>query len=222
MMDSTKSFKLMELFTSIKGEGINTGIPMAFIRFAGCNLQCPFCDTPHEVPNLTMGEDDILTWVREVMPAWIVLTGGEPGLSLTMSLMRRLSALALLAVETNGTVWNEAFTLATHVAMSPKPPAKPAPEWARRPIEEVRFLIDPAIHNVDWWDTEVGLWLSVQTSPVLSFQHLTFSPLFKGGHGALTGTVDKDALELATSLAFRFRNKGGRVSVQVHKLLGVR
>ena len=39
--------KINEIFYSLQGEGHHTGYPSVFIRFAGCNLKCPFCDTPH-------------------------------------------------------------------------------------------------------------------------------------------------------------------------------
>ena len=40
--------KINELFYSLQGEGYHTGTPALFIRFSGCNLKCPFCDTQHE------------------------------------------------------------------------------------------------------------------------------------------------------------------------------
>ena len=39
--------RVNEIFYSLQGEGFNTGMPAVFIRFSGCNLQCPFCDTNH-------------------------------------------------------------------------------------------------------------------------------------------------------------------------------
>ena len=39
--------KINEIFYSLQGEGHHTGYPSVFIRFAGCNLACPFCDTRH-------------------------------------------------------------------------------------------------------------------------------------------------------------------------------
>ena len=40
--------KINEIFYSLQGEGFHTGTPAVFVRFSGCNLKCPFCDTHHE------------------------------------------------------------------------------------------------------------------------------------------------------------------------------
>ena len=40
-----KKYRVNEIFYSLQGEGRNVGRAAAFLRFSGCNLQCPFCDT---------------------------------------------------------------------------------------------------------------------------------------------------------------------------------
>ncbi|MBR5689928.1 MAG: 7-carboxy-7-deazaguanine synthase QueE, partial [Prevotella sp.] len=44
---TNKTVKVNEIFYSLQGEGANTGTPAVFVRFSGCNLTCPFCDTEH-------------------------------------------------------------------------------------------------------------------------------------------------------------------------------
>ena len=96
--------KVNEIFYSLQGEGFNTGTPAVFIRFSGCNLQCPFCDTQHQ-EGKEMTEGDIIEEVSRYKANLVVVTGGEPALQLTESLVEMLHFLGkTVAVETNGTV----------------------------------------------------------------------------------------------------------------------
>ena len=70
-----------EIFPSFQGEGINTGLPTTFIRLAGCNLNCLWCDTPYALDTEQGDEMDIpeiMAVVREIGIDRICLTGGEP------------------------------------------------------------------------------------------------------------------------------------------------
>lgn len=90
-----------EIFTSLQGEGYHTGTTATFIRFAGCNLRCPFCDTDFR-QGVEMSEDDIVD--RVDFGTMVILTGGEPSLQLTDSLITKLHDKGCyVAVETNGT-----------------------------------------------------------------------------------------------------------------------
>ena len=72
------------IFFTIQGEGPFTGHPAIFIRLAGCNLQCPKCDTDYTSKRSRMLYQDILGEVRRLTPkthknrTLIVITGGEP------------------------------------------------------------------------------------------------------------------------------------------------
>ncbi len=97
--------KINEIFYSIQGEGHHTGVPSVFVRFSGCNLRCPFCDTNHEEGEL-LSDDEIIRRVNQFPQArWIVLTGGEPSLWIDGAFVRKLkqSTGKLIAIETNGT-----------------------------------------------------------------------------------------------------------------------
>ncbi|MBR0057489.1 MAG: 7-carboxy-7-deazaguanine synthase QueE [Kiritimatiellae bacterium] len=71
------NYDLVEIFESMQGEGRNTGRPCGFIRFAGCNLACPWCDTCVE-KRFSMSLDGLVAEARRFRSRSVVLTGGEP------------------------------------------------------------------------------------------------------------------------------------------------
>jgi 7-carboxy-7-deazaguanine synthase len=81
---------VVETFHSVQGEGVWTGINAFFIRLAGCDVGCPWCDTKHSwnarchPQRLTA---DLIAEAKAVNPAIVVITGGEP-------LMHDLSCLS--------------------------------------------------------------------------------------------------------------------------------
>lgn len=88
---------------SLQGEGFHTGTSAVFVRFSGCNLHCPFCDTEHE-SFTEMSEEEITGIVGQYASPWVILTGGEPSLQATESLVDKIHALGKkVAMESNGT-----------------------------------------------------------------------------------------------------------------------
>ena len=96
--------KINEIFYSLQGEGHHTGYPSVFIRFSGCNLQCPFCDTRHN-DGVPMTDTDIIHAINLYKADWVVLTGGEPSLWIDEDFIRLLHQATgkKIAIETNGT-----------------------------------------------------------------------------------------------------------------------
>lgn len=98
-----KTYFINELFYSLQGEGRWSGRPAVFIRFSGCNLNCPFCDTDHSLFQ-RMGLDTLINRVSLYDTKMVVLTGGEPSLSIDTSLISSLHNIGkYIAIETNGT-----------------------------------------------------------------------------------------------------------------------
>lgn len=99
--------RINEIFHSLQGEGRNVGVAAVFIRFAGCNLRCPFCDTDHR-HGTPMSDDEIVGAIKLLPPSpLIVLTGGEPALQLDDRFVAALHDAfpsSAVAIETNGTV----------------------------------------------------------------------------------------------------------------------
>ncbi len=139
--------KVNEIFYSIQGEGAHTGEAAIFVRLSGCNLNCHFCDTNHQsYKDIT--EDEIAQEIAEYPANLVVITGGEPTLQLTRSLIDKIHALGkTVAIETNGT--HEVPQNVDWVTVSPKAPyvgeiGKPILKTA----QEVKIVIDD-VHDYD-------------------------------------------------------------------------
>lgn len=105
------AYKVTELFTSINGEARRAGETAVFVRFAGCNLLCNYCDTlwavVKDAPFTAMSEDEILGRIEETGIRNVTLTGGEPLIQPDIDiLVDKLLARERLRVEieTNGAV----------------------------------------------------------------------------------------------------------------------
>lgn len=110
--------KVNEIFYSLQGEGARIGEPSIFIRLAGCNLTCLFCDTEFESFN-EMGLKEIEKEISTFDGKWIIWTGGEPSLQLTGDTVEYFRSKGYKqAIETNGSKKLD-FTL-DWVCVSPK------------------------------------------------------------------------------------------------------
>ena len=76
--------QVAEIFYSLQGEGKLTGVPSAFVRLAGCNLRCRYCDTPYARlagDGRTLSVDQVVEQLFTYPSNYVVITGGEPLLS---------------------------------------------------------------------------------------------------------------------------------------------
>lgn len=96
--------KINEIFYSLQGEGYHAGTPAVFVRFSGCNLKCPFCDTEH-AEGVLMSDAEIVAYVATYDCEWLILTGGEPSLWIDDDFIHTLHVGTgmKIAIETNGT-----------------------------------------------------------------------------------------------------------------------
>ena len=105
-------FKVVEIFDSIEGEGKRSGMPASFIRLAGCNLRCTYCDTAYalwgEKEPCVFSEMSLEQIIAKTNAAFkrVTLTGGEPLLHpYCVLLINRMTELGFeVNIETNGAV----------------------------------------------------------------------------------------------------------------------
>lgn len=142
----TGRLPLVEVFYSLQGEGLRTGQATVFVRLAGCNLACEFCDTDFRVRE-TFTENELLDEIARIGGEcrWVCFTGGEPTLHDLHGLCGRLHARGYrLQVETNGTRPRPEWDL-DHVTVSPKQPqGGRLHPWYEEHGTEFKYVVDSA------------------------------------------------------------------------------
>lgn len=198
--------KINEIFYSLQGEGFNTGRPALFIRFSVCNLRCSFCDT-HFSRYEEMDDAGIVRRALDIVSAkkaeaqsndaampMVVLTGGEPSLQADEALVGALHAagFAFIAMESNGT--HEPPRGIDWLTVSPKE------HVTVRHCNELKVLFDGV--------------QPVSTHGITA-DHYFLQPLD-------TGNTAKNRTLLARCISYLQAHPGWRLSLQTHKMIGIR
>lgn len=130
----------------MQGEGRNTGRAAVFIRFAGCNLRCSFCDTEFESYR-EMSNEEILAEVEALRPQTsdlrplLVLTGGEPTLQVDETFVDFLHQHGYeVAMESNGT--RPAPKNLDWLTVSPKESGQWKVDGGKRLPDEIKVVFD--------------------------------------------------------------------------------
>lgn len=187
--------RVNEIFYSLQGEGYFTGTPAVFVRLSGCNLRCPFCDTAHEAYT-EMTEEEIAAEVDRHGCRHVVVTGGEPALQLTGSLIKRLHDKGkYVQIETNGTIAPPAGV--DWVTCSPKG----APLAASR-VDELKLLYHGAGQDLSRYD------------------HIAAKVRFL--QPCDTGDTAGNAATLRATIEAIKSDPRWRLSLQTHKLIGIK
>jgi len=137
--------KIAEIFPSIQGEGLRQGEPTLFIRLAGCNLECSFCDTKYAWKEgrkySTAQVLEKANKLRRLFPAqWVCLTGGEPILQDLAGLVKGLKKEGFkIQVETNGTLYRPLPV--DWYSISPKPEKYCYRPEYREKAKEVKVIL---------------------------------------------------------------------------------
>ena len=145
------TIEVCETFLSIQGESTFAGMPCFFIRLAGCNLRCSYCDTTYAwAAGRGMAVDELADEFRRANVRTVEVTGGEPLLQPeTPELVRALLALGTVLVETNGTMDISVLPRDAVAIMDIKCPGSgccDATDWGNierlRPHDEVKFVVE--------------------------------------------------------------------------------
>jgi 7-carboxy-7-deazaguanine synthase len=210
------TYSVKEMFYTLQGEGANAGQPAVFCRFAGCNLWsgreedrstaiCQFCDTDFVGTDGTHGgkfesAKALAAAIASFWPAsdtqhrFVVLTGGEPLLQVDEALVDALHAQGFsIAVETNGTVLPPKGI--DWLCVSPKAGSQRVVKTG----QELK-LVFPQV------GAEPALYES------LNFENFYLQPM--DGPNAAANT--------AAAVAYCQAHPRWRLSVQTHKLIGIR
>ncbi len=119
--------RVFEIFLSIQGEGKGQGYPCSFVRFAGCNLNCSWCDTPEARGNgIEMSKESIFRELMSLNCFRVCITGGEPliqeeELSPLLKLLKENNFK--IEIETNGTMDFRPFQEYASICMDVKCPS---------------------------------------------------------------------------------------------------
>ena len=210
------AYAVKEIFYTLQGEGAHAGTPAVFCRFAGCNLwsgreddraeaACKFCDTDFVGTDGTAGEkytsaDELADAIHKAWPAsspnykYVVCTGGEPLLQLDSALIAALHAKGFeIAVETNGTL--EPPPGIDWICVSPK---AGAPQRLKRGDELKLIFPQPGAEPENYAEQ--------------AFHHSFLQPMDNPAKAANT----------AAAAAYCMTHPRWRLSLQTHKLLGIR
>ncbi len=199
--------RLTEIFYSLQGEGFHAGTPAVFVRGAGCNLACVFCDTDFSLQE-RLAAEAVAERVAEYPARFVVLTGGEP--TAQAPAFRRLVELlhargCFVALETNGT--SQDTLGADWVTVSPK--LSQGGEWKLRRGDELKLLYE----GQDLADFEQA-----------EFDHYFLQPkeIRTGAFGAGARDVAATRREWERTVAAALARPRWRLSFQLHKELGLR
>jgi organic radical activating enzyme len=209
-MRQPPTLKTIEIFASVQGEGLRQGEPTIFVRLAGCNLRCGFCDTKKAWRGgreMTVGAivDEVLKLQAAYPTTWVCLTGGEPLAQDIRPLVLRLHRAGFrVQVETNGTF--PPAPLVDWHSVSPKPPDYAVHPGFRTKAREVKLVVCRGL-DLD----AVRTARAAVPLPV---------PIILQPQSSARWSIDK-AVGLLQD-AGRAGLEGIRLSVQLHKVFGIR
>lgn len=154
-MTTERRHPVIEIFgPTIQGEGFQIGLPVHFVRFGACDYRCFWCDSMYAVDPVQVKANATKMTAVEIAdavdklpkgPAWVIFSGGNPAMHKLDLVVEELQARNYcIAVETQGTKWNDWLINADYVTISPKGPSS-------RMVTDF-LVLDQFIYRLDRWD----------------------------------------------------------------------
>lgn len=194
--------KVNEIFYSLQGEGYWTGTPAVFVRFSGCNLHCDFCDTIHD-SGRHYTADEIIAEVLKYPTSHIIFTGGEPTLQLTCELVKKLHDLGkYLHIETNGSL--------------------PLADGVDRYLDWITVSPKDATINIQRIDELKVLYHGKGQDMARFDSILVKRPDCRFLQPCDVNNAEKNARIMTDTIEYIRQHPQWRLSLQTHKLLGIR
>jgi 7-carboxy-7-deazaguanine synthase len=217
---------LIELYKSVQGESSFAGLPCIFVRFAGCNLRCAWCDSEYTFTGGTAyTQAEVLDQIHALAPCRLVeFTGGEPMLHARELLPLMDSLLAegyTLMIETSGERPLEEVPMAVHKIVDVKCPGAGAAANSFRlsnldtltPNDEVKFVLTGRA------DYDFARDFIAQHDLRARVGGILLSPAFSKNPSPLR-TVENATLDPRTLVEWMMQDGvDARLSMQIHKFI---
>ena len=149
---SDGTVEVHSIFNTIQGEGPYVGVPAVFVRLAGCNIQCPNCDTEYTKGRYAATPEAVVQqiWsVRSPNTKLVVITGGEPFRQPLGPLVRHLLFCGFqVQIETNGTLFQDLPYEDITVVCSPKTGS--INRLLASKLNALKYVVDARSLGSDW------------------------------------------------------------------------
>jgi len=209
-MDFSKTYPVVEKFLSVQGEGFFSGSRAYFIRLAGCNIHCKWCDTKNSwdtsKANLESAEY-LAESAKKSGAEFAVITGGEPCMYELSELFASLKERGIrVHLETSGTLplSFESQQYCDWIAISPKLFAEPLAEIMQF-ADELKFIVSEKSEILEY----------------LKYYEMAGNAKYVWLHPEWSKSNDSDLLQSISGFVSE-RGEPFRLGWQLHKLFNVR
>lgn len=224
--DEGTTLDVVEVFSTIQGEGPYAGVPATFVRLAGCHLKCYFCDTDFTSQRQRIGLSRLAETIDAIPNRLVVLTGGEP---LRQNVVPLASLLVLskhlVQVETAGHFWWPDLGRIVDIVVSPKTPV--VHDRIRENAIAWKYIVryDSIVDPVDGLPSETTQMDRTSLPDEKVVHRLAKPPVNFAKDQVYIQPMDLGDDQQNEASLYRCRNlcmkHGYRLSLQQHKILGL-